>query len=164
MTQFISDQNGNNRYTIFEDGRIKRTSAPRASVRRKPKSSSAALAYQRRWKTNNPAKKLWYSARLHARAKGVPFTITPDDIRIPEYCEYLDYKLTNTHGRGHVKTNVSIDRIDSSKGYVPGNVQVICNLANRMKTDANAEELVRFALNILRMHKKLAKQLEDEGV
>lgn len=48
----------------------------------------------------------------------------------------------------------SIDRIDSSLGYVPGNVWFISWMANRIKTDATAEELTTFSQNWLKHHSK----------
>jgi len=35
--------------------------------------------------------------------------------------------------------NISIDRIDSSKGYVPGNVQLVCCIINHMKWDSDMD-------------------------
>ncbi len=66
------------------------------------------------------------------------------DIDIPERCPILGIPLA----RGTQKQNdrsPSIDRIDNTKGYVPGNVQVISLKANRMKNDATDTELLLFA-------------------
>ena len=41
-----------------------------------------------------------------------------------------------------VHTNLSIDRIDSSKGYEIGNIQLVCAIVNTMKLTLSKEELV----------------------
>lgn len=40
------------------------------------------------------------------------------------------------------ETAPSLDRIDSSKGYISGNVKVISKRANAIKNDATLEELL----------------------
>jgi hypothetical protein len=42
-------------------------------------------------------------------------------------------------------SRASLDRIDNTKGYVPGNVVVVSYRANRIKSDATAQELLRIA-------------------
>ena len=42
---------------------------------------------------------------------------------------------------------ISIDRINASKGYVVGNVQIICHEANRKKSDSTLEDLLKLAAN-----------------
>jgi len=70
----------------------------------------------------NRAKKILIKAKATARDRGHEFNITLDDINIPEFCPYLGTRLTHSLGSGQLPTNSSIDRIDNSKGYVPGNV------------------------------------------
>ena len=42
---------------------------------------------------------------------------------------------------------ISIDRIDASKGYVVGNVQIISHQANRKKSDASLSDILKLAAN-----------------
>ena len=42
---------------------------------------------------------------------------------------------------------ISIDRIDASKGYVVGNVQIISHQANRQKSDATLSDILKLAAN-----------------
>jgi hypothetical protein len=103
-------------------------------------------------KRNNPTAGLLSKAKANAKERGLECTITKDDIVIPTFCPYLGCVLTNTQGQGLVRTNISIDRINSSLGYVPGNVQVISLLANRMKNDASVEELISFAKGVINQY------------
>ena len=57
-------------------------------------------------------------------------------------CPYSGLKMTLKHGH---MNSASLDRIDSTKGYIKGNVQVISMKANTMKSNASIEELVTFA-------------------
>jgi hypothetical protein len=81
-------------------------------------------------------------ARSRAKKKGLEFTITVDDIVIPERCPVFDYPLIRMpgHKMGPIHT-ATLDRIDSTKGYIPGNVQVISEKANRIKSDATPFEI-----------------------
>lgn len=106
-----------------------------------------------KWAKNNVAKVLHATARANARKRGIPFQLEVSDIIVPEYCPYLGVKLTTIRGKSRVKTNASIDRIDNSKGYLKDNIQVISDLANKMKAHATEEELVSFALGVLMRHK-----------
>lgn len=104
---------------------------------------------------NNPKKRLLWTARMRAKRDNIEFSLLEDHIIIPEFCPYLGIKLTNIQGKGRkIYTNISIDRIDSSKGYTPDNIQIISNLANRMKADATEEQLITFAEGVLKLHAK----------
>jgi hypothetical protein len=89
----------------------------------------------------------WARAKARAYKKNVPFTISIWDIEIPETCPYLGVPLT---GKGPSCYNTpSIDRIIPSLGYIPGNIEVVSMLANRMKNNATIGQLVTFAKAVL---------------
>lgn len=50
---------------------------------------------------------------------------------------------------GYHPYSPSIDRKDSSKGYIKGNVWVISSIANRMKWNATKEQLLTFCQGVL---------------
>ena len=90
-------------------------------------------------------------AKWRSRKAGIEFSITVDDFEVPSHCPILGIELVGKYGLGkgnHARENSpSLDRIDPSLGYVPGNVVVVSWRANRIKSDATLEELrqiVRF--------------------
>ena len=103
---------------------------------------------------SNQEKRLWHSCKSNANRKNVPFNLLQEDIVIPKKCKYLGIELTNTFDEGRVASNASIDRLVPELGYVKGNIQVISDLANRMKQNATKEQLLAFARGILRLHRK----------
>lgn len=89
---------------------------------------------------NNVNKYLWFEARKRAKEKGLEFTIQPSDITVPNVCPITG--LVMERNRGKLGPNsYSLDRIDSSKGYIPGNVAVISFKANQIKNNFSLEEL-----------------------
>lgn len=97
-------------------------------------------ARRRQRNRDNPAWYLFTHVRRRAKSKGIPFTLTLADVVVPEVCPILGIPLVM--GDGHARPNSpSIDRIDPTKGYVPGNVHVISNRANTIKNDASIEDL-----------------------
>ena len=86
-------------------------------------------------------------AKNRSIEKGVPFNLCKDDIEFVEVCPLLNIPL-NWEGGPRDKNTPSLDRIIPEKGYVKGNVKIISNLANMMKSYANNEELQMFATNI----------------
>lgn len=90
--------------------------------------------------------KMLYAARKRAKLGGFECTITKDDIIIPDVCPVLGIPLFARVGAGRsnrdqVEHSPSLDRIDNSKGYVPGNVCVISMRANMIKNNATLQEL-----------------------
>ena len=84
------------------------------------------------------ARRLVRAARRRAKILGREFTITYKDIVIPDRCPVLGTPLIE---HGLVVNSPSIDRIDNTRGYVPGNVCVISFRANWVKNNATLEEI-----------------------
>lgn len=124
--------------------------APEETEARRLKARTAAAksgAWERR-RTTRPLSHLLIRARNRATTKGREFSITLDDLYIPDVCPLLGVLLSLTDPNTAYRP--SIDRIDSNKGYIPGNVWVVSNRANRLKSDATADELIRIGLALKR--------------
>lgn len=79
------------------------------------------------------------AAKSRAKQSGMECTITIDDIVIPERCPVFGTEWEMSKDKHDY--NPSLDRIDSSKGYIPGNVLVVSWKANRIKRAATIEDL-----------------------
>lgn len=85
-----------------------------------------------------------YSAKKRASDLGLPFNLTEDDLTLPTVCPALGIPLSAGRGKRH-SGSYSLDRINPALGYVPGNVVVISDLANRIKTNATADQVAAVA-------------------
>lgn len=95
-----------------------------------------------RWLRNNPRSKLLTYARSAAKNKKLVCTLTKEDIVIPKRCPVFGIPLFFTEGR-RTDNTPSLDRLDNSKGYVPGNVAVVSWRANNRKGDLTLREIAR---------------------
>ena len=111
---------------------------------------------------NGYINKLYLSTKHnhHKRHKKLTFQITENDLKqiyIKQegkcnlsgiHMTYIGYQGTDSHKQN--KWNISVDRIDSTKGYTVNNIQLLCGIVNKMKTDMNDNELLILCNNILR--------------
>lgn len=84
------------------------------------------MHYQRRWRALNPETNDFNNLKTHAKARKIEFTIT------------IDYWLGLTDAYCFYKKNddnlvLSIDRVDPTKGYEPGNLRVVSLAVNGHK-------------------------------
>lgn len=96
-------------------------------------------------------KDMLHRCQTRANEKGFPCTITWKDLEkiYTEKCPLLEIPLNwNSCANGRDEFTPSIDKIIPELGYIPGNVRIISNLANMMKSYANKEQLLTFAKNI----------------
>lgn len=97
--------------------------------------------YAKEYSVRKREKIMCISARARAKESGVPFSITEDDIVIPDKCLVLGIDLVINVGLGKPSDNSpSLDRIVPELGYVPDNVVVISNRANTIKSHGTSEE------------------------
>lgn len=86
------------------------------------------------------AKKLASKAK-NAKDRGIEFSLTFQSMKNlmkAKKCYYTGITLTTPEGvqpdqTGNKASDRTIDRVDGSKGYVPGNVVACCNAANNIK-------------------------------
>ena len=102
------------------------------------------LAKERAIRVNDTSRYLFRKAKERALIDDLPFTITVEDIIVPEYCPILNIKLV-VNEKYPKKDSPNLDKIIPELGYVVGNIQVISRLANTMKQNATPEELLLFA-------------------
>ncbi len=88
--------------------------------------------------------------KQRAVARGLDFDLVIDDIAFSGNCPILGVPLVRNKGGFAAANSPSIDRIIPSLGYTKGNIQVISNRANMMKSDATPEELRMFAKWVLK--------------
>lgn len=86
------------------------------------------------------------NARMRAKKFGLPFDLVLSDIVIPAVCPVLGIAITPGRGkRLNANGSPTVDRIVPALGYVRTNIAVISWRANRLKSDAAPEELLRVA-------------------
>ena len=80
------------------------------------------------------------------------------NIMIAKKCAYTGIKLTEKDDVKCKSTDRTVDRVDSSKGYVVGNVVACCHLANQLKSmcenDSNVWEFKHLEAMIKTMKKR----------
>jgi hypothetical protein len=120
------------------------------------KNKEKIYARVKAWRLKYPHRVLMNGARQRAVKRGLEFNIEAVDVEIPVSCPILDipiirHKCIEVRSGPH-NNSPSIDRIDNTKGYTKGNIQVISHQANTMKGNASPEELIKFANWILKTY------------
>lgn len=109
------------------------------------------------WIANNPIKYALTTARHTARIRDLDFNLDEEYLRSIwiAVCPILGLTLKRVPGKRD--SSPSVDRIDSERGYIKGNVQIISTRANRIKNDATVEELEQIAAYLRKL-----ERLRDE--
>ena len=113
------------------------------------KGKARVHASVRKWREENPERRFFANkkntcARDGKHEWGIEFS----DLVWPTHCPALGIELNYVEGgkggRSH-DNSPSLDRLNSSRGYVKGNVLVVSCLANRIKNSSTPEQLARVA-------------------
>jgi hypothetical protein len=100
------------------------------------------------------------SRRSFARSHNVEFTITRD--HVVELATAADFKCVisgipfDLDWHGDYKRRPwkpSLDRIDPKRGYIPGNVRLVCAVANYAMNDWGLDVLLRLARSVVSLHR-----------
>ena len=92
--------------------------------------------------------RIWEQAKKRAKENGVHFALRVEDMpEVPTICPVLGIQIRVNTIAGPLDSSPSIDRLRRDLGYVPGNVRIISNRANRLRSDGSAEELAIIALD-----------------
>lgn len=98
----------------------------------------------RQKRLDNPARTTWERARARAKNSGTEFSVTPEDVESvwTDTCPVYQVPLRTNHGKPGPDSH-SIDRIDNSKGYIPGNIAIVSMRFNTEKRNLTPQLLRR---------------------
>jgi hypothetical protein len=121
----------------------------KTSIKRKTTCKNCSAAYKERERKNrnwkfDTKKVLYNNAKQRAKKLNIEFTLTKDDIDIPDTCPVFGFPLKR-EGRETWMYAPSIDRIDNTKGYIKENIIIVSRRANILKKDATLDELRKLA-------------------
>lgn len=102
-------------------------------------------AMLKNWYSGNILKVRLSAAKNRAIKKNLEFSITLEYlIKVLEdqqnRCVYTGLEFDNSNEN----LSISVDRIDSSKGYIEGNIQLVLSTINYMKSNMTSEEFIYF--------------------
>ena len=106
----------------------------------------------------NPIPQMLSNAKIRAKQKSVDFNLTfeylkkifPQDNKCPVIGVDFQFGYKNLDKK-NTDFAPSLDRIVPEKGYVEGNVIVVCNIVNRVKSDSTIKILEK----VFKFYKKL---------
>lgn len=92
--------------------------------------------------------------KQNCKSNGIAFDVEFSDIFWPTHCPVLGIELDYWGESGtRMENSPSFDKLDPSKGYIQGNVQIISWRANRIKNDGTAME-----------HRRIAEYIDKHAV
>ena len=113
------------------------------------------------WKngTKNVSGTYFGKIKSGAKHRKIEFNLTIDYVqelwdKQDGKCKLSGVNLTYKLGKHHNGQTCSLDRIDSSKGYIEGNVQWVHKTINFMKTTLSNQEFIEWCCKIVNFNNK----------
>ena len=100
---------------------------------------------RKRWVDTDPQGYMFCMIRAHAKQRGQDFNLEKSDIVIPDVCPVFGTQFS----RETRDSTPSIDRLDPTKGYIKGNIDVISFRANRLKNNGTLEDFQQIVKYLL---------------
>lgn len=107
--------------------------------------------HSKKWTKENPFSKMLLGAKTRAKKKGLDFNIDLDYLKSidRDTCPYLNIPIE--WGNKVKDFTKSLDRIDSSRGYVKGNLIICSHRANTILSNATATEMLTITSNYFKV-------------
>lgn len=102
----------------------------------------------------------------NAKSRGIDFSLSLNDFRnllMKKRCAYTGIPLTLHKQGSPVNADLTIERIDSERGYVKGNVISVCSAANSVKGVLEDPNTFLSVSDAVRMFAKIG-QLKDSKI
>lgn len=104
----------------------------------------------RKWQENNIFQQRYLAARSRALKRGIECSINAETLKRlyteqEGKCFYSGMELGLKADKKYV---LSVERINSMKGYTPDNIVLVCYIVNSMKNDLPLKEFISIIRNI----------------
>lgn len=143
---------GGNKYSI-RNGRDKR-----CSKCKREQNKQARTKYSDEKRLIKTLQDRWLGARDRAKRKGIPFTISKEDLlnlwnQQNGLCKISKIPMTFEMDEGRIYTNISIDQIEPGKGYTLDNIQLVCSGVNQLKSNWDMDTVLYICKSIVENYK-----------
>lgn len=103
----------------------------------------------------------YHGAKERAIKQGLDFNLTVEYLLSlwesqHGICALSGVPMTFERYQGRIPTNVSIDKINKERGYIIGNIQLVCMACNQIKSDWSEETMYNIC-------KKIVEQYENKN-
>jgi len=139
------------KYFTEQDRRIARNKQAREwSAQNPQKVAERARSHLGKMRREKPNKAIWARVRDRAKKNNISFNLIPEDIVIPAHCECCRKVMKLFKGGPDRNDTVSVDRILPNKGYIAGNIKLICFRCNWLKLNCTDPEELQVVVNYMR--------------